>query len=121
MQNLSYEISEKSRTNIPVNIDTLMTEMATVNYESEVNVDDITYALTINYSTNHNVKQLGMILDYYNIPKRGLRKDDMVQYIVSYEVEPTNLIHVEQRKRMWNHVVELKQDKFFSKYLIIDL
>ena len=120
MQNLSYQISEKPRHREQINIDQLIAEVACTN---EHNMDefscDATYATRLDYKTNYNMKQLQMFLDYYEIPKRNLKKDDVVNAIVSYENEPSNLANVERRKRLWKNITELKEDKFFSKYIII--
>lgn len=122
MQNITYEISENNNTEVkePIDIDSLMEEIALQTIKDSKQ-DDIMYAIQIEYESNYNVKQLGLIMDYYELPKRKLRKDEMVQMIMLYECEPTNALKVEQRKRLWTYVSELKKDKFFNKYLLIDL
>ena len=121
MQNITYEISENNNTEVkePINIDSLMEEIALQTIK-DTKQDDIMYAIQVEYESNYNVKQLGLIMDYYELPKRKLRKDEMVQMIMLYECEPTNALKVEQRKRLWSYVSELKNDKFFNKYLLID-
>ena len=121
MQNITYEISENNNTEVkePINIDSLMEEIALQTIK-DGKQDDIMYAVQVEYESNYNVKQLGLIMDYYELPKRKLRKDEMVQMIMLYECEPTNALKVEQRKRLWSYVSELKNDKFFNKYLLID-
>lgn len=122
MQNITYEISENNNTEVkePINIDTLMEEIALQTIK-DAKQDDIMYAIQVEYESNYNVKQLGLIMDYYELPKRKLRKDEMVQMIILYECEPTNASKVEQRKRLWTYANELKNDKFFNKFLLIDL
>jgi hypothetical protein len=122
MQNITYEISENNNTEVkePINIDSLMEEIALQTIK-DTKQDDIMYAIQVEYESNYNVKQLGLIMDYYELPKRKLRKDEMVQMIMLYECEPTNALKVKQRKRLWTYVSELKKDKFFNKYLLIDL
>lgn len=122
MQNITYEISENNNTEVkqPIDIDSLMEEIALQTIK-DAKQDDIMYAIQVEYESNYNVKQLGLIMDYYELPKRKLRKDEIVQMIMLYECEPTNALKVEQRKRLWTYVSELKNDKFFNKYLLIDL
>ena len=122
MQNITYEISENNNTEVkqPIDIDSLMEEIALQTIK-DAKQDDIMYAIQVEYESNYNVKQLGLIMDYYELPKRKLRKDEIVQMIMLYECEPTNALKVEQRKRLWTYVSELKKDKFFNKYLLIDL
>ena len=79
---------------------------------------DIFFALEIEYNTNYTVKSLGRIFDYYDISKRKLRKDEMVQMLIMFEEDPENIEIVEKRKRMWSYVKELKEDEYFTKYIL---
>ena len=45
-------------------------------------------------------------------------KDEMVQMLIMFEEDPENIEIVERRRRMWSYVNELKEDKYFSKYII---
>lgn len=122
MHNVSYKISEKSRVRDQINIEKLMSEVVGENVIDMSNIDcDAMCAIRVDYTTNYTVKQLGMILDYYDIPKRNLKKDDIVNQIILYESDTFNKINVERRKELWRNVKELKQDNFFAKYVIIDL
>jgi hypothetical protein len=124
MQNITYNITENNnQSKEPVNIHTLVEDITNVcdNEQEDVEDFDILYAIQVDYSSNYCVKQLGQILDYYEIPKRKMRKDEMIQLIVLYENEPSNVEIVEKRKQLWKYVRELKKDKFFSKFLMIEL
>jgi len=122
MHNVSYKISEKSRVRDQINIEMLMSEVVGENVIDMSNIGcDAMCAIRVDYTTNYTVKQLGMILDYYDIPKRNLKKDDIVNQIILYESDTFNKINVERRKELWRNVKELKQDNFFAKYVIIDL
>tara|TARA_B100001059_G_C17728575_1_gene524883 strand:- start:300 stop:665 length:366 start_codon:yes stop_codon:yes gene_type:complete len=121
MQNMSYEISEKERTTQPIDIETFVAEITSMSDVETKTGADVVYAVQLDYSTNYTVKQLGNILDYYEISRRKMRKEEMVEMIVLYENEEDNMMQVEQRKRLWKNFEELKQDKYFSKFLIIDL
>ena len=123
-ENVSYDIEENSSPIESVDIAELIAE---IDEKHDIVKDkkrvtemptDIFFALEIEYNTNYTVKSLGQILDYYEISKRKLRKDEMVQMLIMFEEDPENIEIVEKRKRMWSYVNELKEDKYFSKYII---
>jgi len=78
---------------------------------------DNAYASRIDYSINYNVKQLGKILDYYEIPKKNSRKNEMIEIIIHFENDPNNYFIFARRKKLWKYLYELKSDKYFSKEL----
>ena len=123
-ENVSYDIEENSSPIESVDIAELIAE---IDEKHDIVKDnkrvtgmpsDISFALEIEYNTNYTVKSLGQILDYYEISKRKLRKDEMVQMLIMFEEDPENIEIVERRRRMWSYVDELKEDKYFSKYVI---
>ena len=123
-ENVSYDIEENSSPTESIDIAELIAE---IDEKHDIVKDkkrvtemptDIFFALEIEYNTNYTVKSLGQILDYYEISKRKLRKDEMVQMLIMFEEDPENIEIVEKRKRMWSYVNELKEDKYFSKYII---
>jgi|TARA_B110000046_G_scaffold115249_1_gene122425 hypothetical protein len=123
-ENVSYDIEENSSPTESIDIAELIAE---IDEKHDIVKDkkratgmpsDIYFALEIEYNTNYTVKSLGQILDYYEISKRKLRKDEMVQMLIMFEEDPENIEIVEKRKRMWSYVNELKEDKYFSKYII---
>tara|TARA_R110002073_G_scaffold61687_6_gene155208 strand:+ start:4362 stop:4748 length:387 start_codon:yes stop_codon:yes gene_type:complete len=123
-ENVSYDIEENSSPTESIDIAELIAE---IDEKHDIVKDkkratgmpsDIYFALEIEYNTNYTVKSLGQILDYYEISKRKLRKDEMVQMLIMFEEDPENMEIVEKRKRMWSYVNELKEDKYFSKYII---
>jgi len=123
-ENVSYDIEENSSPIESVDIAELIAE---IDEKHDIVKDnkrvtgmssDISFALEIEYNTNYTVKSLGQILDYYEISKRKMRKDEMVQMLIMFEEDPENIEIVERRRRMWSYVDELKEDKYFSKYVI---
>ena len=123
-ENVSYDIEENSSPTESIDIAELIAE---IDEKHDIVKDkkratgmpsDISFALEIEYNTNYTVKSLGQILDYYEISKRKLRKDEMVQMLIMFEEDPENMEIVEKRKRMWSYVDEFKEDKYFSKYII---
>ena len=72
----------------------------------------------INYYTYYSVKDLHKILDYYGLPKSKLKKDELIQMIVLYENEYSNIEIVQRRKLMWYYIEELQNDDFMKKYVL---
>jgi hypothetical protein len=123
-ENVSYDIEENSSPIESVDIAELIAE---IDEKHDIVKDkkrvtemptDIFFALEIEYNTNYTVKSLGQIFDYYDISKRKLRKDEMVQMLIMFEEDPENIEIVEKRKRMWSYVKELKEDEYFTKYIL---
>ena len=124
MQNVNYEIKENAKSNNeePVNIELLMAEVTAKHLELEVSENcDMLCAYSLDYSTNYNVKQLGLIMDYYKLPKRKMKKNDIMKTIVDFESKPENNHLVMMRKRLWQNLIELKNDEFFAKHIIIEI
>lgn len=75
------------------------------------------FAMETDYNTNYTVKMLGSIMDYYNLSKRKLCKEELVQVIILFELEECNREAVENRRRLWKNIRELKNNAYFSKYI----
>ena len=86
-----------------------------------LNIQDKAMALELEYSTNYTVKQLSQILDYYEISKRKLRKDEMVQILVMFETDAQNASLVSRRKRLWANAQELREDPYFAKFIVFNI
>jgi hypothetical protein len=83
--------------------------------------DDYSVALEIDYLTNYNVKSICQILDFYNINRYKLKKDEMVKLLVLFEEDLNNKSIVEKRKRFWHNIKELKNDKYFNKFILVNI
>ena len=122
MENVSYDIKEKKGTTSSVDIESLMAEFETKTASpAPLNIQDKAIALELEYSTNYTVKQLSQILDYYEISKRKLRKDEMVQILVMFETDPHNSSIVSRRKRLWANIQELREDSYFAKFIVFNV
>ena len=123
-ENVSYDIEENGNPNKSVDIAELMAEIDEkhdiVKDKKRINgmPSDTSFAMELEYSINHTIKSLGQILDYYDVSKRKMRKDEMVQMLIMFEEDPENIEIVERRRRMWSYVKELKEDNYFAKYII---
>ena len=99
-------------------------EIFNYNGETELTTQELqdkAYILENDYLNNYTVKSLGQIMDYYELNKKNLKKDEIIQILVIFESEPQNEPLVEKRLRLWENIKELKKDKYFSKYIIFDL
>ena len=83
--------------------------------EQKINED---LARTIDYELNYNNKYLTTILDFYEIKRQKLNKKEMCKKIVDYESNTINEETVKYRNKLFTNFIELKNDKFFSKYIM---
>ena len=116
----TYEINEISNNNVPTDLSQLKNEVFDTVNEPDKSVDWSTdyLKLQLHYTDNFTVKDLHKICDFYEIDKRKKRKDEIVGDIVLYELDDSNIDVVNNRKRLWFYIDELKNDKFFKKYVI---
>lgn len=77
----------------------------------------------INYRENFTVKDLLLICNYYKITKElklnKFNKDEIIQILVIYELNPLNSEIVFKRQTLWFYINELKNDKFMKKYVLL--
>ena len=117
----SYEINEmSSNCEGPTDLSDILDKMNNVSSNNDDGMEWSTnyLKLQLHYTDNFIVKDLHKICDYYNIDKRKLRKDQLVEEIILFELDTTNLLLVQTRKRLWFYMTELKNDKFFKKYVM---
>ena len=77
-------------------------------------------AQELNYNENFTLKQLHRIAEYYSISKRKKKKTELIEEIVIFENMPENCEIVNRRATLWSYIEEIKQDKYLSKFLILD-
>ena len=119
-QNITFSLNEECKPNSPiVTYHDLLQEVDMLEITNAASMDDYV-ALEINYQTNFTKKELERIADYYEISKRKKKKAELVTDIVLYEKDPENFPIIHQRKKLWSYVQEIKEDKYLSKFLILD-
>ena len=69
------------------------------------------------YDDNFTVKELHHIANYYEITKRKKKKCELIDDIISFELDDENNEIVETRKRLWFYLNELKNDDYLSKFI----
>jgi alpha-N-acetylglucosamine transferase len=77
-----------------------------------------TYARTVDYELNYNMKYLNTIIDFYEVKRQKLNKKELIKKIVEFEIDPNNEESVQRRHRLFTNFAELKNDKFFGKYIM---
>lgn len=100
-----------------INIEELMNQLDRLELYNELFVPHIT-----NYHENYTIKELLLICEYYgfakNVKTNKLNKQQIIEYLVSFENEFHNSDIVYKRKTMWFYMNELKNDKFMKKYIL---
>lgn len=72
------------------------------------------------YDENYTMKELYHIANYYDISKRKKKKAELIDDIISFELDNENCEVVETRKRLWFYVNEIKNDNYLSKFIILE-
>jgi hypothetical protein len=118
---ISYYIEEVEQNNIEnqLNIDDLLDKLNEDEYSYK---DDLAVPHKINYHENYTVKELLIICEYYGFAKdlkaNKLNKEQIIEFLVNYEINPINLDIVLKRQNMWFYINELKNDKFMKKFVL---
>lgn len=139
MPNISYKIYENNKED---NMDDVNSDD---NYDNDDNYDtddnnyinfdilindiknsicnDHKLALETDYNTNYSVKQLKQIIIYYEIPlhKRNLKKKELINEIIIFELNNDNKNIVNKRKQLWFYMKQLKEDKCLNKFILFDI
>lgn len=87
--------------------------------DSDEFYSDNEIAQQLDYKTNYNLGTLKIIGEYYKLSCRNLKKDELIKRIIKFENDLLKIDIVEKRKRLWENIIELKNDSFFSKFIII--
>ena len=121
MENIHFFLKENESSDVNGNsilsVDELNTFMNSqhVDVPIDVPIEELEHY----YASIYNVKQLTHILHYYGIQKKGkITKDELIQLVLFFELEPANKDIVQRRMRLWENMEELKNDPYFSKYIL---
>lgn len=137
MENVLYNVKENGKKEKICDsefVESLMNNMneeySNMNVYDDYNNDMIDYNLVnennytayeLEYQENYTVKGLIKILDYYNLPKRNMKKRNMIDSILIYESEIENIEIIIKRRTMWYYIRELKEDDYLKQFIIIDI
>lgn len=119
-ENVKFFLSESEPPEIGSNED-LSILMNNFYNEDEQDNYDLNFSLLIDYSENNTIKQLIRICDYYGISKENklskAKKIDIVNAIMLFENDLSNIEVVMKRKRMWHYISELKNDRHMKQFI----
>ncbi len=111
-----YENENESKTE-QLDINSFLQE-----FENTEVYNDLLFPQTINYIENYTVKELLLICEYYgfakNLKNKKYNKNTIANFLVEFEINPSNNDIVFKRKNMWFYINELKNDKFMKKYIL---
>jgi hypothetical protein len=100
-----------------INIAELMNQLDNVELHNEQFVPYI-----MDYHENYTIKELLLICEYYGFAKdiktKKFNKQQIIEYLVSFENDFRYSTIVHKRKTMWFYINELKNDKFMKKYIL---
>jgi hypothetical protein len=121
--NLKYEIKENINNKEMNDVDSILNNenfFQDKDFQEEFQFfdEDNIMAQHIDYFENYTVKMLQHIANYYKIPKAKLKKEELIQLIIQFENQDENSEEVYNRKRMWHYINELKNDSYFSKFIL---
>ncbi len=127
MANISYKIYENNNED---NLNSVNSDNNNdINFDDLINdirnsiCNDHKLALETDYNTNYNVKQLKQIIAYYKIQldKRNLKKNDLINKIIIFELDNDNKNIVNRRKQLWFYMKQLKEDDNLNKFILFDI
>lgn len=75
-------------------------------------------ARALDYDLNYTIKYLAAILEFYGSKKGKLKKRDIIIKIIEFESDPDNILLFENRKRLFENFIELKNNPFFKKLIL---
>lgn len=118
----STQLNQNKNKNINLDLSTLLEEFDQM--ESPADSFDISFtndqylAEVDNYELNYTAKQLQQICEYYEIKLGKVKKTDLIQAIIVFEMQDENMETVINRHKFWSYMEELKADKFMKKFVI---
>ena len=103
------------------NVNSTVGKLSSSDSETDIGMMMSDYvAQELNYNENYTLRQLYRIAEYYDISKRKNKKTELIEEIVVFENQPENCEIVNRRATLWSYMEEIKQDKYLSKFLILE-
>lgn len=79
-------------------------------------IDDFTYNISDCFY-ELNVNNLKNIMKYYKISYGRMKKTEIIQTLISFEMNVKNDDIVKRRRRYWQYIYELLNDDIMSEYI----
>lgn len=112
MHNITYTIKDKTDDNFPEKLNKRL------KHNDDKFDQDKIIAMEIDYELNYSLQYLTYILEYYGQKKQKMNKKEIIQKIVNIESSPENKEMIEERIKLFNNLIELKNNTYFKKYII---
>jgi hypothetical protein len=104
-----------------IDLATLQDEVDNISIQEDDDCEkDVMFIMTNEYELNYTIKQLQVICEYYGLSANKLKKKDIIDMIVAFEVNEDNQEICMKRRELWYYINELKNDKFMRKFVIWD-
>ena len=115
---ININIIENEINETEVNLVTNMKITDNLNEIISYNELDNFVAKQLDYQENYIMVDLKKIADYYGICTRKMRKEELIQEIVIYEIDPSHSETVFKRHQAWSWLKELKEDQKLKHYIL---
>lgn len=115
MHNITYTIKDKTDDDNDDNDEKLNKRLK---YNHNQFDQDKIIAMETDYELNYSLPYLTYILEYYGQKKQKMNKKEIIKKIVDVESNPINKEMIEERVRLFNNLIELKNNTYFKKYII---
>jgi hypothetical protein len=120
-QNITFFLDENTdltnNSDMEFDINNVLQEIENEELNNELKLPQL-----INYHENFTIKELMLICEYYGFAKelktKKYNKEEIIHFLVEYELNPLNSEIVSTRQSMWFYINELKNDKFMKKYVL---
>lgn len=86
-------------------------------YSLDDETDTLKYDELYTLYTSYSVKSLLQIMNYYNIQKKRLLKEEIILFLINFELDFANHEIVLKRIRLWENISELSQDNYFKSFI----
>jgi hypothetical protein len=86
-------------------------------YSLDEEIDTLKYNELYTLYMSYSVKSLLQIMNYYNIQKKRLLKEEIILLLINFELDLMNQDIVLRRVRLWENIVELSQDNYFKSFI----
>jgi len=121
MDNISYTIidtASRSCTNNNNNNNNSNIRHFDINlYNLDEEIDTFRYNELYTLYVNYSVKSLLQIMNYYNIQKKRLLKEEIILFLINFELDYSNEEIVLKRIRLWENISELINDNYFKSFI----
>ena len=113
-QNICIEVLD----NVDVSNNCIITKETEMSSQVDLFDTDTFVAKQVDYQENYLMSDLKKIAEYYDISVRKLKKEELIQEIVLFEINPDNSQTYLKRLQAWYWLKELKEDSKLKQYIL---